>query len=215
MASLIMHIVTSKIIAEKYNLSDKFIAGSVMPDIYSKCDFDRDNTHFIDKSNDDLPNYQEFLQKYSENIKDELVLGYAAHLIEDYVWSSNFKNKYVRKTFPDSSEVAYLKANTIQTEKEYLREIYKDYDNIDSYICNKYNISIEQIKNNISKYYTKYGSREKLNEVLYLHEFDINRKNTFITQEDVNEFIEISKEEVDKTLRKHLLEVNTQDYIKV
>ena len=48
MASLIMHIITSKIIGDKYNLSDRFVAGSGMPDVYAKCNIERDKTHFIE-----------------------------------------------------------------------------------------------------------------------------------------------------------------------
>ena len=209
MASLIMHIVTSKVIAEKYNLSDKFLAGSGMPDIYTKCNIDRDKTHYIDQETTNLPDYQRFLKENSNRLNDELILGYAAHLIEDYVWYSNFKNKYIRKISNDPPRVEYLKDGSIHEKNEFFINIYEDYNNIDNYLCEKYNISIDQLKDNISIYYTKYGSREKLYENLKLREFDPNRVNVFISHDDVDEFIEMSKNEVEKVLHKLLLEVNT------
>ena len=210
MASLIMHIVASKIIGDKYNLSDRFVAGSGMPDIYAKCNIERDKTHFTETQN--LPGYQMFLKTYEDRLDDEIVLGYAAHLIEDDVWVKYFRNKYIRKISSEPPEVEYIKDGSIHPKKEYFQEIYKDYDNIDSYLCNKYSILLGGVKNSISKYYTKFGSREKLKEVLFLHEFDVNRENVFITQEDANEFIEISKQEVDKYLKQYLLEVNAKDF---
>ncbi len=210
MASLIMHIITSKIIGDKYNLSDRFVAGSGMPDVYAKCNIERDKTHFIETQN--LPDYHKFLKTYENRLDDEIVLGYATHLIEDYVWTKNFQNKYIRKISSDPPKVEYLKDGSIHLKTEFFDELYKDYSNIDSYLCNKYNISIEEVKNNISKYYTKYGSNEKLKEVLFLHEFDSNRENVFITLEDVDEFIEISKTEVDKTLRQYLSEINSNEF---
>ena len=85
MGSLIMHIAASKIVKEKYNLSNKFMAGCIMPDIYAKCGIDRDETHFINSSDSNIPNISAFIRKYENELNNEIILGYLAHLIEDKI----------------------------------------------------------------------------------------------------------------------------------
>lgn len=205
MASLIMHIAVTKLIKEKYNLSDKFMAGSIMPDIYAKCNLDRDQTHYIDKI-DNLPNYKKYLQINSNNLNDEIVLGYTAHLIEDYIWFSKFKNKYVRKIDINPKKVEYLKDRSIHQEDEFWTDLYYDYNYMDNYLCEKYDISVEEIKPKISKYFTNSDAKEKLNENLYLRNFDSNRENKFITHQELDKYIELSKNKVEEALQICFLE---------
>lgn len=204
MGSLIMHIAASKKIAEKYNLSDKFIAGSIMPDIYTKCGIDKTITHFIYSEKINLPEYNKYIKMHIENMKDELALGYLAHLIEDYIWFNNFIAKYAKEIPTNPNKIEYLTDNTIHTSEEFSNDIYKDYDFIDNYICEKYNILIKNTKSEILQYFNKYRSNDKLDEYLYMHDFDVNRKNTFITKQDADKFIEISCNEVEKIIKDFL-----------
>ena len=47
MASMIIHICISNMVKEELNLSDKFLAGSIMPDLKKMAGFDRGITHYL------------------------------------------------------------------------------------------------------------------------------------------------------------------------
>ena len=46
MASMIIHICISNMVKEELNLSDKFLAGSIMPDLKKMAGFDRGISHY-------------------------------------------------------------------------------------------------------------------------------------------------------------------------
>ena len=200
MGSIVMHAIASREIFNKYNLSDKFMAGCIMPDIYSKCGIDRNIIHFIDESNSNLPNYNNYIKIHKDISKDDLKLGYLSHLIQDYVWYSKFDIRYVKIISNDPVKVKYLFDNSVHTSREYDKDMYKDYDYMDNYLCKKYNFSIEDLKSRIITYYDFNGLKENLDKYFCLHEYDSKRKNLFLTQEDVDEYIEMSIKVVDDIL---------------
>lgn len=209
MGSLIMHLTVSNIIKEKYNLSDAFLAGSIMPDIYGKCKIPRDLTHFITTEKIDpdlarLPNIKYFINKYSDNLTNDLLLGYLCHLIEDRVWFREFIPKYAKVVSYVDNTILFLNDKTIHNEKEFSEEIYFDYNKIDLYLLNKYNLNINNIKETIKKYYTEDYSKEALNNYLYKHDVIETRDNIFLTENEAEIFIEKSLIDIDKIAGKYL-----------
>lgn len=202
MGSLIMHIAASKIVKEKYNLSNRFMAGCIMPDIYAKCGFDRDETHFIDSSKSKLPNISKFIKTHEKELNDEFNLGYLAHLIEDKIWLNNYINKYTETI--NENLVKFLFDGSIHTMDEFDEIIYKDYDYMDSQICNKYNISIDGYKKNIFEYLEEDKVKDKVDEFLYIHKFDEKRKNFFLTKKDADKFIALSSDQVKIIIKKYI-----------
>lgn len=212
MGSLIMHLTVSNIIKEKYNLSDAFLAGSIMPDIYGKCKIPWDVTHFvttgtIDSDISRFPNLKHFVNKHGDKLNNELMLGYFCHLIEDRVWFREFVPKYAKTASHVDNSVLFLNDKTIHNEKEFSEEIYFDYNKADLYLLNKYNLNINIIKENISKYYTEGYSKEALNNYLYEHDVIENRDNIFLTENEAELFIEKSLIDIDKIASKYLEEL--------
>ena len=82
MSSLKMHMAISKKIKDELNYSDIFLLGVILPDIIKLILEDRKVSHF---ENNGIIDLNRFISKQN-NLDNELVLGYYAHLIEDKIW---------------------------------------------------------------------------------------------------------------------------------
>ena len=88
---MIIHICISNMVKEELNLSDKFLAGSIMPDLKKMAGFDRGITHYLKYVVEDgnvmhLPDLDKFIQENTFKLLDFKTLGTYAHLIEDKIW---------------------------------------------------------------------------------------------------------------------------------
>ena len=158
MGSYVMHLCISNIVKKKLNLGNGFLYGSILPDIIKKKKSgSRQSSHFLverylNGSKMCLPDIKEAVEriKFEDN---EIKLGYIAHLIEDYIWFSEYIPSYAKKI--DNERVYIFAYNKEVEEKEFGKQIYNDYYNSSGYIINKYNLDIEEIKeylkNNIDK----------------------------------------------------------------
>ena len=74
MAGTIVHLAISNEIKKKYNFSDRFLFGSIMPDIRKRICEDRDATHYIEEiylGNNNikrLPNLERYIKENKEKI---------------------------------------------------------------------------------------------------------------------------------------------------
>ena len=104
MSSLKMHIAIDKKVKEELKYSDLFIVGSILPDIIKLILKERTSSHFEINETIDLDKYL----LTQDNLKNELVLGYYAHLIEDKIWFESYVNKKytkLKKFFVQSANV--------------------------------------------------------------------------------------------------------------
>ena len=125
MSSFKMHVAISEKVRSELNYSNLFILGSVLPDIIKLIVKDRTSTHFENNNSIDLEKY--ILAQ--DNLKNELVVGYYAHLIEDKIWFESYLDKKYRKF------------------KEYSDEkIYNDYAFIDNIMYKKLNFNTQGIR---------------------------------------------------------------------
>ena len=192
MASMIIHICISNMVKEELNLSDKFLAGSIMPDLKKMAGFDRGITHYLKYVVEDgnvmhLPDFK--------------TLGTYAHLIEDKIWFEKFVGKYIKWHDEDLGLVTNLKTGKVYDFDTFSKQIYSDYLNVNKKVISKYNLDVDKIANNI---------REALADDVLIKCFDsyistLNNKSdsskiNFLTDEDLEEYITMSTKEVVKRI---------------
>ena len=98
MGSRMMHLIIAEHVAEKIKISDRprFLQGGIAPDAVHGRE-QKTKSHYYEGSVDNgtrRVNYEGFIQKYKEQMKDEFILGYVVHLVADDVW---MKDIYFKK----------------------------------------------------------------------------------------------------------------------
>lgn len=202
MSSLITHVAISEILKEKYSFSDEFILGAVLPDIYKKANYTRDQTHFIIYvDHKSIPDIDKFCKEYIYNKENiELVTyGYLCHLIQDKIWFKEFIPKYAEVLKKDES-IMYLKDSSIHKESEFSGEIYKDYAYVDEFAIKKYNLDINIIRENIKKYCKDENINQIIDNNFIIYPLNKDRENKFLSIEDYNEYFSRALEECDYVL---------------
>lgn len=96
-----IHLGVASKLNENYKLNkDRFLYGSILPDVASTNVYGRDFSHFFgSKMHDACPeevivDIEKFKSVYQENLDKELILGYYVHMLTDY-----FYNDYVFRNF--------------------------------------------------------------------------------------------------------------------
>ncbi len=205
MGSIMMHLCISELYRKKHNLGDRFIYGSILPDIYKKTIMTKNESHYIKEIilNNEiarLPDIDEYIRINKNKNKDELTIGYLAHLIEDYVWFKDIIIEHVKESGINEYGVMqyrYKKENyeVLHDNKHFIENIYADYSNLDEYLIESVPIDIEKIKEEIKSFL---NNDEKMNqaidELIVVHKHIEGRDNFFITEEVVNNYINQSLE---------------------
>lgn len=208
MSSIIMHICVSNLVKEELKLPDGFLAGSVLPDLKKMIGIDRNITHYLKYSVDEdgnvmhLPDLDKFIQDNTFRLSDPVVLGSYAHLIEDKVWFENFVGKYIKLHDEDLGLITMVKTNEICKFEVFSKEMYSDYNNVNNIVISKYNLNLDEISKKIKSNLKDPTLVTCLVKALTLNnDFKLSNKRYFITDEDLNDYITLSKEEVIKNLK--------------
>lgn len=136
MASAVIHLCVATLVSQKTNKrSLELLIGSIAPDIAKYIGENKMKTHFQDYNND-LANLKLFLDKYSNYMNDDFVLGYYIHLYTDYLWYKYFMNKYLNNNYKLS-------------KKEFVYYLYNDYTNLNVELIEDYNITLDIFYNEI------------------------------------------------------------------
>ena len=206
MASVLIHICVSNIVKEELGLSDKFLAGSIMPDLKKMAGFDRSITHYLKYVVRNghvmhLPDLDKFIEENTYKLLDFKTLGTYAHLIEDKIWFEKFVSKYIKWHDEDLGLVTNLKTGKVYDFDIFSKEIYSDYISDSKKVISKYNLDMNKISKQI---------KENLNDEVLISCFDqhlnyINNKNVsnkryFLTDEDLDNYISMSTKEVIKRI---------------
>lgn len=130
MPSVCAHMVVAKIISKKLNInSDEFIKGNLLPDIID----DNDSHHKIVSGNYMVPDIDYFACKI--DYSDSLQIGYLTHLLLD----KHYLNNYIKTLYPN--------ANIFID-----RIIYGDYNIINGFLIDRFNLDIGELEQVLSKY---------------------------------------------------------------
>ena len=188
----------SDILKRKLALTDRFVYGSIMPDMLKQKTGDRDGTHYIENKVVDgeiryLPNIQRAIQEL--DIKDEQIrLGYIAHLIQDYIWYNDFIPQYVKCL--GNNKVQYANGD-IALEQDFRKEIYKEYSNISEYMVNKCNVDLDTLVESLK--YMIHDEKQinyVMENVTYSQNLNIEQ-NKFITKKVLDSYIRKTVKQVE------------------
>lgn len=136
MASAVIHLCVATLVSQKTNKrSLELLIGSIAPDIAKYIGENKMKIHFQDYNNA-LPNLKLFLDKYSNYMNDDFVLGYYIHLYTDYLWYKYFMNKYLNNNYK-------------LAKKEFVYYLYNDYTNLNVELIEDYNITLDIFYNEI------------------------------------------------------------------
>jgi len=205
MSSIIMHIYISLKVQKELNLSNKFLAGAILPDMIKIMTKSKDITHYIKEYECGdkiikLPDLEKFLQDNKDKLNDEVTLGYYAHLIEDKIWFDEYIDSFAKCI--DKENILYISDNTVHSYQEFKKDIYSDYVNVDSYIIEKYNLDIDKIILTIKDDLRGYNVDKIIDENIVFPIKNNDAKVNFISHEFLNEYINESikkvKEEINR-----------------
>ena len=139
MASRIIHLAVSKIVAEHFDLDiGRFNLGNLLPDLHTNTKEEKSVSHFRivrepyeDAKTDEYQyfDYSCFLERNKEKINDDIYLGYYCHLITDELWIQNIYIKYMR----DKN-----RKKRINQQKNY----YHDFSKLNEIIREKYSLKM-------------------------------------------------------------------------
>lgn len=206
MASVLIHICISNNVKEELGLSDKFLAGSIMPDLKKMAGFDRAITHYLkyvvhDGNVMHLPDLDKFIEENTFKLLDFKTLGTYAHLIEDKIWFEKFVGKYIKWHNEDLGLVTNLKTGKVYDFDIFSKEIYSDYISVSQKVISKYNLDMNKLSKQI---------KENLNDEVLISCFDkylndsnnknVSNKRYFLTDEDLDNYISMSTKEVIKRI---------------
>ena len=132
MASRIMHMAVTKIIAEKWEIKDRnrLLLGAVLPDVYGEGDTSHESHLKIRIRGGGWITYDlmSFKKRYGERMEeDRLYLGYYFHLVQDLVYRDFVYNEY----------------HWNPTAAGNIERLHSDYRLINSYIIEKYGLKNE------------------------------------------------------------------------
>lgn len=203
MSSYIMHMCVSDVVKRKLNLTDKFIYGSILPDILKMATGDRVGTHFLSKVKiDDYDRNLPVIDKaiHELEIEDkEIRLGYIAHLVEDLIWFNDFIPTFAKKV--GDGKYQYVRTGEIKESKYFTEDMYSDYANCGAYVIDSTGTDIETLKKNITEYITEDKCLEfVLDNTNYISSSDIEN-NHFMTKECIDEYINKTTKAVENIMK--------------
>lgn len=139
MASTVIHMCVTKEINKYLNRNEKdILIGTIAPDISKLINESKENSHFLDDVNDNIPNLDKFLSKYKKHLNDDFVMGYYIHLYTDYLWFKYFIPNFIKKDFIYTLEGKILNLD----ENNKIKYIYNDYTNLNIKLLDEYKLDL-------------------------------------------------------------------------
>ena len=142
MASAIIHLAVAKTLEKNLNIENKkdYYLGSIAPDISKQIGENKQKSHFLINSRDDIPNIELFINKYPNFKENSFDLGYFIHLYTDKIWFSRF----MPNIWSGSGSCIKLLDGTIinSTPEEIQKLIYQDYTNLNVKLLDEYKMDL-------------------------------------------------------------------------
>lgn len=140
MASAIIHLAVAKTL-EQYlpieNTRDYYL-GSIAPDISKQIGENKQRSHFLFNTRDDIPNLELFTNKYPNFKNNSFDLGYYIHLYTDRLWFSHFLPQIVNGNY-----IKLLDGTVIFSAPVGMQGlIYQDYTNLNVQLLDEYKMDL-------------------------------------------------------------------------
>ena len=140
MASAIIHLAVAKTLEKYLNIENKrdYYLGAIAPDISKQIGENKQKSHFLINSRDDIPNIELFISKYPNFKNTSFDLGYFIHLYTDKIWFSRFVSQIYSGNY-----IKLLDGTVINTTPEELQKIiYQDYTNLNVQLLDEYKMDL-------------------------------------------------------------------------
>lgn len=140
MASAIIHLAVAKTLEKDLNIENKrdYYLGSIAPDIAKQVGENKQRSHFLINTRDDIPNMELFINKYPNYKDNSFDLGYFIHLYTDKIWFSKFISQICSGNY-----IKLLDGTVISTSPEEMQKIiYQDYTNLNVQLLDEYKMDL-------------------------------------------------------------------------
>ncbi|MBQ6134927.1 MAG: zinc dependent phospholipase C family protein [Bacilli bacterium] len=140
MASSIIHLAIAKKVAEAFTIKNQkdYYLGSIAPDISKQIGLDKEKSHFLIHTKNDIPNIPLFIKRYPYFYHNSFDLGYFVHLYTDKLWSEEFLPNIVK-----NDTVHLLNGKSIKmSQNEITNMIYSDYTSLNIDIIDEYELDL-------------------------------------------------------------------------
>ena len=118
----------------------KLLIGSIAPDISKHLGETKVKSHFLDSEDTDIPNIDNFLNKYKDKLDDDFVIGYYIHLYTDYLWFKYFISEIYNE---ENNMITKLDGSIVKCNGNMLSiYIYNDYTNMNMKLLDEYNMDL-------------------------------------------------------------------------
>lgn len=132
-----IHLGVSNEVNNKFNYDKELLYfGSILPDL-----IDRDKGHYY---NNQVINFDNFLNEYKDNMDNPLIIGYYIHLLTDYYYN-NFvhKNSWIKDDKNNTIGIRLVDGNEIYNNDPIFFRNFKqnDFKNYGCFLINKIRLS--------------------------------------------------------------------------
>lgn len=151
MASTIMHIAVANELYKKINSKLNinyydYILGTIVPDISKIINEPREISHFIEKENE-LPDINNFLEKYYLTLTNSFNLGYFIHLYTDKLFFKDYYPLFIQDGM-FTSIVKKIDGDIIKIRKDDRKKmLYNDYSNLNTQLIDEYQLNLDLFYN--------------------------------------------------------------------
>ena len=207
MASAIIHLAVAKTLEKYLNIENKrdYYLGSIAPDISKQIGENKQKSHFLYNTIDNIPNIELFTNKYPNFKENSFDLGYFIHLYTDKIWFSKFITKITT-----GNCIKLLDGSIItSTPEEIGNLIYQDYTNLNIQLLDEYKMDLSLFYEDFIKPKTSINEipTNKLNVLLdkigiIIENSKVEKPYTFDTYL-VLEFIDNASQKILEILKEH------------
>ena len=140
MASAILHLAIAKQLKDKLNIDNisDYYLGSIAPDMSKQIGENRTKSHFLVKTEKDIPNIDLFVKRYPAFKYNSFELGYFIHLYSDKLWQENIINKIKNENCIKLLDGTIINLN----DEEILNLIYSDYTTLNKQVIEEYDLDL-------------------------------------------------------------------------
>lgn len=140
MASAIIHLAVAKTLEQYLTIENKrdYYIGTIAPDISKQIGENKQKSHFLINTRDDIPNMEQFVNKYPNFKNNSFDLGYYIHLFTDRLWFSRFMPQVTNGNY-----IKLLDGTVIFSAPTEIQSlIYQDYTNLNVQLLDEYKMDL-------------------------------------------------------------------------
>lgn len=140
MASAMIHLAVAKTLEQYLDIKNPrdYYLGSIAPDISKQLGDNKQRSHFLFNSRDDIPNLELFREKYPNFKDNSFDLGYYIHLYTDRLWFAHFL-----PLITNGNYIKLLDGTVIFSAPHEMQGLlYQDYTNLNVQLIDEYKLDL-------------------------------------------------------------------------